>query len=102
MLMALGLVSINAFGAWAVSRRRPLVARLFLLAAVILTVAAVAYVFRYEHAWWILLGGSVVAFVSSVLNAWLVLGKVVWQNHVARAAYLAAGLFLAGWLVRLG
>ena len=35
---------VNAFGAWLVSRRKPWVARLFMLSAVILVVSAAAFV----------------------------------------------------------
>lgn len=93
--LALGLVVVNTFGAWAVSRRRPLVARLFLLAAAVLTVTAVAYAYRVDAAWWLLLAGVVVSFVASFLNALLVIGKVVWPNHLLRAAAFALLLYLA-------
>ncbi len=98
MLVAFGGVAVNAFGAWAVSRRRPLVARLFLLAAMVLTVAGVAYGYRASGAWWVLLAGALVAYLASFLHARLVLGKVVWSNHVARGAAFAAALALAWWL----
>jgi hypothetical protein len=99
MLVAFGGVAVNAFGAWAVSRRRPMVARLFLLAAMVLTVAGVAYAYRSPGAWWILLSGAVLAFGASFLHARLVLGKVVWANHVARGLAFAAALVLAWRLV---
>lgn len=101
-LVVLGMVAVNGFGAWAVGRRRPLVGYLFLVSAAILVVAAVAYAYRYPHAWWILLAGSVAAFVTSLLNARIVIGEVVWQNHLARAAYIAGALLLAAWLAPLG
>ncbi len=95
MLVALGLVVVNAFGAWAVSRRKPVVARLFLLAAMVLTVAMVAYGFADRVAWWVLLAGTVIGYLASYLNARLVIGKVVWPYHLLRAAVLAALLALA-------
>jgi hypothetical protein len=95
MLVALGLVVVNAFGAWAVSRRKPVVARLFLLAAMVLTVAMVAYGFADAMAWWVLLAGAVLGYLASYLNARLVIGKVVWPYHLLRAAVLAALLAAA-------
>lgn len=99
MLVAFGGVAVNAFGAWAVSRRRPMVARLFLLAAMVLTVAGVAYAYRSPGAWWILFGGALLAFVASFLHARLVLGHVAWANHAARGLAFAATLLLAWRLV---
>ncbi len=98
MLVALTLVIVNAFGSWAVSRRKPAVAQLFLVAAMVLTVAAVAYAFRDAVAWWILLVGAALGFLASYLNARLVMGKVVWPYHLLRAAFLAAVLVAARWL----
>lgn len=95
MLVALGLVLVNGFGAWAVSRRKPAVARLFLFSAMVLTVALVAYAFADPLAWWILLAGTALGFLASFLNARLVIGRVVWQYHALRAAVLAAVLTLA-------
>lgn len=96
--VALVLTVINTFGSWAVSRRRPLVARLFLLAAMVLTVTAVAYAYRLEAAWWLLLVGAVLTFVSSYLNARLVLGSVEWLNHLLRALALA-GVVVVAWFL---
>jgi len=89
-LLALAGGAVNVFGAWAVSRRRAVVARLFMLAAAVLTVAGVAYAFSFEGAWWILLAGCVLTVIASFLNARLVIGTVVWPNHLARAAAMAA------------
>ena len=98
LVTVLGLVTaaVNVFGAWAVSRRRPLVSRLFMLSAAVMTVAAVAYAFTFTGAFWILASGAVLTFVASFLNARLVLGEVRWQNHVARGAVLA-GLVALAW-----
>jgi hypothetical protein len=99
LVTVLGLLTaaVNVFGAWAVSRRRPLVSRLFMLAAAVVTVAAVAYAYSFPGSFWLLLAGAVLTFASSFLNARLVLGVVVWQNHLARAGALAVLLALA-WL----
>lgn len=100
-LLALVLGAVNVFGAWAVSRRRPVVARLFMLAAAVLTVAGVAYAFTFAGAWWILVVGSALTVVASFLNARLVIGKVAWPNHLARFAAVAAlvvlGRLAIGW-----
>lgn len=98
MLVALGLTLVNAFGAWAVSRRKPAVSHLFLGAAMLLTVATVAYAFREPLAWWVMLAGTALGYLASFLNAKLVIGKVVWPYHLVRAAVLAAILVAARWL----
>ncbi|MFA5595078.1 MAG: hypothetical protein WDA15_07360 [Trueperaceae bacterium] len=95
LLVALVLTVINTFGSWAVSRRRPLVARLFLLAAMVLTVTAVAYAYRLESAWWLLLLGAALTFVASFLNARLVIGKVEWPNHLLRGLALVVVVVVA-------
>ncbi|MBW7916615.1 MAG: hypothetical protein H3C53_08045 [Trueperaceae bacterium] len=100
ILVALTLVIVNAFGSWAVSRRKPAVAQLFLVAAMVLTVAAVAYAFRDRVAWWVLLVGTALGYLASFLNARLVIGKVVWPYHLLRAAVLAGVLVAARWLAR--
>jgi len=94
-LLALIAGTVNVFGAWAVSRRRPVVARLFMLAAAVLTVAGVAYAFKFAGAWWILLTGSALTVVASFLNARLVIGTVKWPNHLLRVAAMV-GLVLLG------
>lgn len=96
-VLALVTAAVNVFGAWAVSRRRPMVSRLFLLAAAVTTVAAVAYAYSFRGAFWLLLAGALLTFASSLLNARLVLGAVVWQNHLARGLVLAGLLALAWW-----
>lgn len=96
-LVAFGLVAVNGFGTWAVSRRRPLVARLFLAASLTSAVVAVAYLFDHPVALWLLLCACVLTFVSSWLNARLVIGVVEWQNHAARAGVLVLILALGWW-----
>ena len=93
-VLALAVGAVNVFGAWAVSRRRAVVARLFMLAAAVLTVAGVAYAFSFTGAWWILIVGCALTVTASVLNARLVLGSVAWPNHLARAAAMAALIVL--------
>lgn len=99
MLVVLGLVAVNTFGAWAVSRRKPWVARLFLLAAMVLTVAVVAYGFGVDYALWLLVAGAAVSTLASVLNAILVIGKFAWLNHLVRTMVLVLIVMGARWLV---
>lgn len=95
VLVALLLTGVNTFGSWAVSRRRPLVARLFLLAAALLTVAAVAYAYGVQEARWFLAGGALATFVASYLNARLVIGRVEWRNHALRLLLLTVAVVAA-------
>ncbi len=95
MVLALGFVVVNAFGAWAVSRRKPRLSRQFLLAAVVLVVAAVALGYRLRFASWILVAGLALAWFASYLNARLVLGRVVPWHHALRAVSMAAMVALA-------
>lgn len=95
MVVVLGVVAVNAFGAWAVSRRKPRVARLFLLSAVVLVVAAVALGYSLRFASWILAVGLALTWLTSYLNARWVLGRVVWRYHALRAVAMAALLALA-------
>ncbi len=95
MVVVLGVVAVNAFGAWAVSRRKPRVSRLFLLSAVVLVVAAVALGYGLHFASWILAVGLGLSWLASYLNARLVLGRVVWRFHAVRALAMVALLALA-------
>lgn len=76
---------VNAFGAWLVSRRKPWVARLFMLSAVILVVAAAAFISNIPYTRAILAAGLILASVTSYINAEVVIGRVVWRNHIIRA-----------------
>jgi len=96
-VMTVVLAAVNVFGAWAVARRRAFVARLFLLAAAVLVVAAVAYSFRFTGSFWILLAGTLTAYLASFLNARVVIGVVQWHSHLARAVVFACFLALAWW-----
>jgi len=98
-VMTVVLAAVNVFGAWAVARRRGFVARLFLLAAAVLVVAAVDYSYRFTGGFWILLTGTVLAYLASFLNARLVIGTVEWPNHTIRAVVFAAYLALAWWAI---
>lgn len=74
----------NAFGAWLVSRRKGWIAGLFMLSAVVLTVAAAAFVSDIPYTRVILAVGLVLAWITSWLNARIVIGRVVWRNHLVR------------------
>jgi len=100
IVVVLGVVAVNAFGAWAVSRRKPGVARLFLLGAVVLVVAAVAVAYGLRFAAWILAAGLLIAWLSSYLNARWVLGRVIWRYHLLRALALAALMVLGVFALR--
>ena len=84
---------VNAFGAWIVIRRKPWVAGLFMLAAAVLMVAAAAMVSSIPYTRVILAVGLVMASVTSLLNAQVVIGRVEAKNHLIRAA-VAVGLYL--------
>lgn len=91
---------INAFGAWAVIRRKQWVAALFMLTASVLIVAAVAMVSDLPFTRILLAGGLLLASLTSLLNARIVLGRVVWRHHLFRALialllYLLADAALA-------
>lgn len=84
-LMTTAYAVVNAFGAWLVSRRKPWVARLFMLSAVILVVAAAAFISNIPYTRAILAAGLILASVTSYINAEVVIGRVVWRNHIIRA-----------------
>lgn len=84
-LAATGYALVNAFGAWLVSRRKPWIAGLFMLAAVTLVVAAAAFISSIPYTRVILASGLVLASIASYLNAEVVIGRVVWRNHLIRA-----------------
>lgn len=91
---------VNAFGAWLVSRRKPWVAGLFMLSAVILVIAAAAFVSSIPYTRVILVAGLILASVSSYVNAEVVIGKVVWRNHLIRALAALMVYLLAELAVR--
>ena len=84
---------VNAFGAWIVARRKPYIARLFMLAAAVLMVSAAAMVSSIPYTRVILVVGLVMASITSLLNAQVVLGEIKARNHLVRAA-VAVGLYL--------
>jgi hypothetical protein len=81
---------INAFGAWAVIRRKRWVAALFMLAASVLIIAAVALVSDLPFTRILLAAGLALASLTSLLNASVVLGRVIWRHHLLRAGWALA------------
>ena len=91
---------VNTFGAWMVSRRKPWIAVLFMLAAALLAVAFGGLVGFFPYTKVLLGFGLGFAVLASFLNAHIVLGNVVWRFHVVRAVlavtiYVLADLGLA-------
>lgn len=86
---------INGFGAWMVSRRKPWIAVLFLLAAAFLAVAFGGLVGFFPYTRVLLAAGLSLAWLASFLNAHIVLGNVVWRFHVLRALLVVAIYVLA-------
>ncbi len=100
VLMALataGYAFVNAFGAWAVVRRKPWVAGLFLLAAAALIIAAAAFVSAIPFARAFLAAGLLLASLASLVNARVVFGKVEPRDHIVRAALALALYLLVDW-----
>ena len=84
---------VNAFGTWMVVRRKPWVAFLFMIAAALLIIAFAAFIGNFQYIRVILASGLILASVTSLINAYVVLGKVVWRHHVIRAM-CGFGIFL--------
>jgi hypothetical protein len=76
---------VNAFGTWMVVRRKPWVAFLFMIAAALLMVAFAAFIGDFPYLRVILASGLLLASVTSLINAYVVLGRVVWRHHIIRA-----------------
>lgn len=69
-----------------VVRRKPRLALLFMIASAVLMVAAAALVTPIGYARVLLASGLVLASVASYLNASVVIGRVIWRNHIIRAS----------------
>ncbi len=80
---------VNGFGSWMVARRKPWISALFMLAAAFLIVAFAGFIKSFPHNLYILATGLILASATSLINAYIVLGKVTWRHHLYR---LAAGL----------
>ncbi len=75
---------VNAFGAWVTQYRRRWIAGLFLLAALVLVVAAVALVYGVSQVRWLLVLGLLLTVASSLLHARFVTAHIIWPNHLLR------------------
>lgn len=84
-IATLGYAFVNAFGTWMVVRRKPWVAGLFMLAAALLMIAFAGFMGSFRYRQTILAAGLVMASLSSLINAQIVLGKVIWKHHALRA-----------------
>ena len=91
-VLVFGYAIVNAFGAWAVVRRKSWVAALFMLTAAVLTVGAVALVYGLTLAFWLVLLGVLGASAMSFVNAVVIIGRILWRAHALRAL---AGVLLA-------
>ena len=95
---AMGYAAVNAFGAWAVVRRRSRVAAVFLVAAALLTVGAVALAFGSPSAAVLVPVGALLASLASWWNARIVLRRTVPRRHLVRAVAGACVAALAVWV----
>jgi hypothetical protein len=94
-IATLAYAFINAFGTWMVVRRKPWVAFLFMLAAAFLMTAFAAFIGDFPYTRVILATGLILASVTSLINAYVVLGKVVWRHHAIRTTCGAVIFLLA-------
>lgn len=90
---------VNAFGSWAVVRRRSSIGGAFFAAAALLTVGAVAVAFGLPGARPLVVIGVVVASTTSWWNARAVLRRLVPWRHAVRAAAGASVVALTFWAV---
>ena len=97
VLLCFAYAAVNAVGAWAVVRRKPWLAGLFMLTAAVLTIAGVVVAYALREGAWLTAAGALLASAVSLANAQLVLGRVVPRFHLLR---LAAGLVLIALVFR--
>jgi len=93
VVFVFGYAVVNAFGAWAVVRRRSAFGAAFFIAAVLLTVGGVAVGYGLPGAVPLVTAGALTASLTSWRNARLVLRRVVPWRHALRAA--AGGVAIA-------
>jgi hypothetical protein len=96
--LTLTYVLVNAFGAWALSRRSRSLAGLFLMAAAALVVAAVALLLHPGSAVVPAATGATLASVASWWHARRLMRELVLWRHLLRAAY---GVLLVALIVAL-
>ena len=95
-----GYALVNAFGAWAVVRRKAWVAGLFLLAAAVLMIAAAAFVSAIPFTRGFLAAGLGLAALASFINARVVFGTARPREHIIRVASSLAFYLLTDWVLR--
>lgn len=83
-----------------VIRRKSWVAGLFMLAATLLVIAFAALLFALPYARVFLGTGLVMASVASFLNAYVIVGRVMWTSHAVRAGVALLMFWLAHWALR--
>lgn len=94
VVFAFGYAVVNAFGAWAVVRRRSAFGAAFFIAAVLLTVGGVAVGYGLPGAVPLVTAGALMASLTSWRNARIVLRRVVPWRHALRAAAGAVAVAL--------
>ena len=101
-LLAVGLYAVaNFVQAWSVVRRKPIMAVVFMISAVIIGVSSVAFIYSPGIARPLLVFGLIFASLGGLLNAWIVLGKVILWRHLVRAsiALVIYVLITFGWCI---
>lgn len=99
VVVAVGYAVVNAFGSWAVARRRASIGGAFFAAASFLIVGAVAVAFGLPGALPLVTVGVVTASLTSWWNARAVLRRVVPWRHALRAAAGLVVVALTLWAV---
>jgi hypothetical protein len=94
-LLALAYAAVNAFGAWAVIRRRRATAMGFMMAAAVLVIAAVAVAFGHAASLAFTAVGVVLAATVSGIDARATRGRVVVWRHVLVRAVAGAVVLAA-------
>jgi hypothetical protein len=84
---------VNVFEAWAVVRRKPIMAGVFMISAGMLVVSAAALAYSEPLARPLLVAGLVFASLAALMNSWIVIGKVIWWRQFLRAG-VATGIYV--------
>lgn len=100
LLAAVAYAVVNVFGAWAVVRRKPRLAALFMLAAAALTVGGVTAAYGLYEAVPILATGALAAFAATLFYGRMVVGHYLPADHLSRAAAGAALVTVAHLVLR--
>lgn len=100
LLASTAYAVVNVFGAWAVVRRKPRLAGLFMLSAAALVVGGVSAAYGLYAAVPILAFGSVAAFLATLVYGRQVVGRYLPADHLSRAAAGAVLVALAHLVLR--